>query len=306
MYTTTSLSNVAVGDLDGDGVPEVIAVSAAPFPAATDTVVHVWNPLSRAAAAPPWGMFRAGPLRQGVAPGTAVGSGSRYGPLDIYVRQLFLDFLGREPGAGEMQPWIDAIESQALSRAAAGRAFLDSEDYRRARETIARYRLAFAGKPPTFKFLRRWTRKLLAAGCDGMVCSEAKRQQIAATFAAKPFFLRRFPESLTVEQFVHALYEKILERTPSSEDVAGWSASLNNGLTRAEAARLISESDEYVFDRSPWSVFVILAYAGFLESKVPAAAHAAWVADLKLGFPPVHLVQKLITSNTYVARLSTP
>jgi len=306
MYTTTSASNVAVGDLDGDGVPEVVSVSAAPFPAATDTEVHVWNPLSRSAAVPPWGMFRAGPLRQGVASGTVEGNGSRYGALDVYVRRLFLDFWRREPATGEMQPWIDAIESQAMSRAEAGRAFLDSDDYRRARATIARYHLAFTGKPPAFRFLKRWTKKLLAAGCTGMVCSEAKRREVAVALAATTPFMRRFPDSLTVEQFVHALYELILERTPSSQDVAGWSASLNNGLTRAEAARLISESDEYVSDRSPWSVFVILTYAGFVESKVPASELAAWVADLKLGHPPEHLVQELITSDTYVLRLSTP
>ena len=139
-----------------------------------------------------------------------------------------------------------------------------------------------------------------------MVCSEAKRREVAVALAATTPFMRRFPDSLTVEQFVHALYELILERTPSSQDVAGWSASLNNGLTRAEAARLISESDEYVSDRSPWSVFVILTYAGFVESKVPASELAAWVADLKLGHPPEHLVQELITSDTYVLRLSTP
>lgn len=306
MYTTTSLSNVAVGDLDGDGVPEVVAVSAAPFPAATDTEVHVWNPLSRTAAAPPWGMFRAGPLRRGVAAGTLEGTGSRYGALEVYVRRLFLDFLLREPGAGEMQPWIDAIESQETSRAEAGLAFLQSEDYRRARETVARYHLAFFGKPPSFTILERFTRRLVAAGCTGMVCSEAKRRDIAAKLATKPPFKRRFPASLTNEQFVRALYQKILGRTPSSEDVAGWSASLDNGMTRSEAARLFADSGEYVNDRTPWSVFVILAHAGFLQSKVPGAELAAWVADLKLAHPPRHLVQELITSDGYLERLSAP
>jgi hypothetical protein len=251
-------------------------------------------------------MFRAGPLRQGVAAGTLEGTGSRYGALDVYVRRLFLDFWGREPGAGEMQPWIDAIASQQTSRAEAGLAFLQSEDYRRARETVARYNLAFFGKSPSFTILERFTRRIVAAGCTGMVCSEEKRRDIAAKLATKPPFKRRFPASLTNEQFVRALYQKVLGRTPTSEDVAGWSASLDSGMPRSEAARLFAESDEYVNDRTPWSVLVILAYAGFLQSKAPGAELAAWVADLKLLHPPRHLVQELITSDAYVERLGAP
>ncbi|HZR84594.1 MAG TPA: FG-GAP-like repeat-containing protein [Candidatus Binatia bacterium] len=305
MYTATGLADAVVDDLEGDGVPEVIAVSAAPFPSATDTVVHVWNPLSRTAAAPPWGAFRAGPERRGVAPATAVGNGARYGALDLYVHQLFLDFLRREPGPGEMQPWIDAIESQSTTRAGAGLAFLETEQYQQARETIARYTLAFFGKPMSWKFLKRWTNKLLAAGCTGLDCDEATRRQIAASFAAKAPFLARFPATLTTRQYVQALYEKILMRSPSADDLDVWSQAIDEGgMPRSEAARMITESTEYVVDRSRWPVFVVLAWAGFLHAKPPAAELADWVAALALDYPRVSLVQELITSDAYLARFA--
>jgi FG-GAP-like repeat len=71
-YTPTTLSNSAVGDLDpGDAKIEVIAISTS----GADTVVHVWNPISRAPT-PPWGQYRQNEKRAGVAPGT--------GPCRIY------------------------------------------------------------------------------------------------------------------------------------------------------------------------------------------------------------------------------
>ena len=54
-YCDTTISSVAVDDLETptDGVKiEVVAVSATPFPSATDTKVYVWNPI--APTAPPW------------------------------------------------------------------------------------------------------------------------------------------------------------------------------------------------------------------------------------------------------------
>jgi hypothetical protein len=75
-YTTTSLTNVSVADLDpGDGKIEVVAVSAGPFPGATNTEINVWNPVTRATA-PLWGQYRQNELRTGVAPGT--------GPCRVY------------------------------------------------------------------------------------------------------------------------------------------------------------------------------------------------------------------------------
>jgi hypothetical protein len=68
-FTDTSVSGAAVGDLESDGAAiEVVAVSATPFPAATNSKVYVWMP--KAPSTPPWGMFRQNVLRTGVVPGT--------------------------------------------------------------------------------------------------------------------------------------------------------------------------------------------------------------------------------------------
>ena len=68
-FAETSVSSAAVTDFESDGVGiEITALSAHPFPGATDTQVYVWT--SKPAAAPPWGMFRQNVKRLGVVPGT--------------------------------------------------------------------------------------------------------------------------------------------------------------------------------------------------------------------------------------------
>jgi hypothetical protein len=75
-YTQTTVTNVAVGDLDpGDNRIEVVVVSATPFPTGANTEIHVWNPVTRTST-PPWGLYRQGERRTGVAPGT--------GPCRVY------------------------------------------------------------------------------------------------------------------------------------------------------------------------------------------------------------------------------
>ena len=68
-YTETAPSGVAVLDMETDGQKiEVVAVSGAPYPTATNTKVFVWNPKS--SSVPPWGMFHHDEKRTGVVPGT--------------------------------------------------------------------------------------------------------------------------------------------------------------------------------------------------------------------------------------------
>jgi hypothetical protein len=68
-YTETTVSGAAVADFESDGAAiEVVAISATPFPAATNVAVYVWTP--KAPSTPPWGMFRQNAQRLGFAPGT--------------------------------------------------------------------------------------------------------------------------------------------------------------------------------------------------------------------------------------------
>lgn len=90
LYTPTALAAVAVGELEiggGDGKIEVLAVSARPFPDATDTAVYVWNPIARTSL-PPWGVFGQNVRRTAVVPSTptcpAAGCAIAAAPLDYF------------------------------------------------------------------------------------------------------------------------------------------------------------------------------------------------------------------------------
>jgi hypothetical protein len=69
-YNDTSLSGVAVGELDPDNAKiDVVAIAGTPFPSAVNTKINVWNPVNRSST-PPWGQFHQNAKRTGVAPGT--------------------------------------------------------------------------------------------------------------------------------------------------------------------------------------------------------------------------------------------
>jgi FG-GAP-like repeat/FG-GAP repeat len=68
-FGETTMSDAAVTDFESDGASiEVVAISATPFPSATNAKVYVWTP--KAPSTPPWGMYRQNPGRTGVAPST--------------------------------------------------------------------------------------------------------------------------------------------------------------------------------------------------------------------------------------------
>ncbi len=72
LYTTTTVAGSQVSDLDPGGTSpliEVVAVSGAPSPSATNTLINVWNP-GAGTSTPPWGLFHQNAARTGEAPGT--------------------------------------------------------------------------------------------------------------------------------------------------------------------------------------------------------------------------------------------
>ncbi len=69
-YTASTLSGVAVGDLETDNAKiEVVAISGTTSSSSADTKVNVWNPVNRSSN-PPWGQFHQNAKRTGDAPGT--------------------------------------------------------------------------------------------------------------------------------------------------------------------------------------------------------------------------------------------
>ena len=89
-YTDTALSGVTVADF-GDGRPlGVVAISGTPFSAnPPDTKIWVWEPVARTSATPPWGHFRQGPTRSGVAPGAPSCKGYEPCVANTAARRLF-------------------------------------------------------------------------------------------------------------------------------------------------------------------------------------------------------------------------
>ena len=303
-YTGAELSNVVVSDLDNNGVPEVIAVSAGPNPNGPDTKIYVWNPKLTTSAAPPWGAFREnGAGRHGVASGTPIGTGARYLAADPFVRQLYQDFLGREGDPQGITNWVNAISSGNLTRAEVGLQFFQSPEFQRSYGTIARYYQGLLFRRPDYQGLLNWTNYLIAGGCSGNTCDLPRRQLIVDAFIASPEFTQRFGGSLTNDQFVTLLYQNVLRRPPDAGK-QNWVNELNAGIkTRGQVARLFVESDEFVNFTVPRDTFVILEYIGFLRRAADDTGFNNWRALLSRGYSDADLIQAFFTSEEYLTRV---
>jgi len=218
-----------------------------------------------------------------------------------FVRRLYLDLLGRQPTANELAARQSAIGDGTVPRPKLVKTLILSNEVQRSSALLAHYYLAFLGRPPDTSGFNSWRAFLFAGGCSPAECSLVKRQAIAASMANTNEFRSRFGQDPSPELFVTRLYQRILGRTPTAGEAAPWVNEIANGtLTKAEAARLFSETGEYatVVDRD---VFVSLAYLATLRRMPLADELADWKSRLDDGLSKRSLAQVFITSPEYVA-----
>ncbi|HEX8282985.1 MAG TPA: SBBP repeat-containing protein [Pyrinomonadaceae bacterium] len=199
-------------------------------------------------------------------------------PIDsseFFVRQHYLDFLGREPDAEGLRFWTGEIEScgadagcREVKRINVSAAFFLSIEFQETGYLVARlYRLAF-GARVTY---RAFVRDARAVG-EGVVVGPgdwpaklaANRRAYAEEFVARPGFRAEFPESLTASQYVERLNAKSSGALSVSE-FAALVAGLEAG-TETRATALLKVADDADFRaRELAPAFVLMQYLGYLR-----------------------------------------
>src|SRR6266568_5319105 len=210
---------------------------------------------------------------------------------NFFVRQQYIDFLGREPDPGGFAAWVGVINGCAphdtsCDRVHVSQGFFQSPEFQVRGYFIYRfYPVSFpnvsgsdpAGyghKPDYAQFVPDLSR---VSGFLDANQLEAAKVAFIADFMGRSAFVARYGAT-TNTQFVDTLLSTA-QVTVSASARQGWIDGLNNSSqTRAVVLRAIVESTE-VYNKYYNPAFVIMQYFGYLR-RDPDAAYLAWIQAL--------------------------
>ncbi len=215
----------------------------------------------------------------------------------FFVRQHYLDFLSREPEAGE--PWSGVLNrcpnvnnDASCDRLLVSQSFFGSPEFQLKGFYVFRfYKLAFNRLPEYTEIVSDMS--FVAGATEAEVY--ARKAQLSRLFAERPEFQNTYG-NLSNGAFVSTLLDRyqingISTPDPAQPDgtakVAFARQTLINRLdagtlTRAQVLRAVADSDE-ASAREFDNAFVAMQYYGYLRRKPEAAGYEAWLGVLRRG-----------------------
>ncbi|PYS23626.1 MAG: hypothetical protein DMF72_08740 [Acidobacteria bacterium] len=220
---------------------------------------------------------------------TAVASGGGLNPLDTteyFVRQQYLDFLGREPDESGFNFWVNNIEScgndvgcREVKRIDTSAAFFLSIEFQQTGYLVYRtYQAAYADLPGTpvpikLSDFRPDTQEISSGVVvlqDGWQQKlETNKLAFMAEFVKRSRFSQAYPTTMTPTEFVDKLFANAsLALTDSDHGAAiaefGAAADSNDNGARARVLRRIAENQ--TLTRQQFNqAFVLMEYFGYLR-----------------------------------------
>lgn len=197
---------------------------------------------------------------------------------DFFVRQHYVDFLGREPEPAGLIGWRDRLNNCAPGDLNCDRIEISSAFFRSAEfqdRGLFTYRFyPTIGKIPLYEEYVPDVAKV--SGFLTAAELEANKAAYANEFVARAAFQARYG-GLGNDAFVDALCNTV--GLPNHPLKAFWKASLNAGtFTRAQVVRSLVESVEMA-GKYFTEAFVIMQYFGYLR-RTADASYLAWVTTM--------------------------
>jgi hypothetical protein len=206
----------------------------------------------------------------------------------FYVRQHYVDFLGREPDASGFQFWIQGIEScgadvacREVRRIDTSASFFLSIEFQQTGYLVYRlYKAAFdniQGKPvpvnrATFLTDTRTISNgvvVLQPGWEQQL--EANKVAFTQTFVQRSQFVSLYPQGMAAAQYVDSLFQKT-GITPSTQDRNVAISAYGSGDTAGRAAALRAVAENTAFQQKEFNnAFVLMEYFGYLQRDPDAA-----------------------------------
>jgi hypothetical protein len=228
---------------------------------------------------------------------------------EYFVRQQYLDFLGREPDQGGFEYWSYQI-NQCGGDAACIRqrridvsaAFFASAEFQQTGSYIYGVYAGTLGRTLNYdEFNADRSQVLGGSGLD------PAKTAFAQAFVQRPEFINRYPQGMTREQFVDAVIQTMTQRSGVGQ------SSLRNGFLndydsggRALVVRHAAEASSFVAAEYN-KAFVLMEYFGYLRREIDQGGYDYWLDVLNNGAAGNYrgMVCAFVTSTEYQLRFST-
>ena len=238
-------------------------------------------------------------------------------PLDTnmyFVRQQYLDFLGREPDEQGLLYWGNRIEACGPDadcvrqrRIDVSAAFFKSLEFQKTGSYIYRLYEGALGRQPSYVEFTADSRRVVG-GAD----LDAEKVAFANEFVARPEFVQKYQANVSAESFVDALQQTLRNATgvDLSSERADLIALYNAGGAMSESrGRVVAEiAENGTFATAVYNAaFVQMEYFGYLQREVDADGAAFWLNVLNNRDAGNYLgmVCSFITSTEYQRRFAT-
>jgi len=236
----------------------------------------------------------------------------------FFVRQHYLDFLGREPDAEGLQFWVDNIRScggdlqcRQVKRVNVSAAFFLSIEFQGTGFFVQRlYRLAYGRAPLFAEYLPDLTavREGVIVGQAGALDRlELNKWQFVEQFVKRAAFKAKY-DSQNEAQYVDALAAAAGVTLPEEERTGLVVELLTHRETRGGVLLKMAEKDAFVraeFNRA----FVQMQYFGYLRRDPDAAGFNFWLGKLNSfngDYIRAEMVKAFLESIEYRARFGQP
>jgi CSLREA domain-containing protein len=198
----------------------------------------------------------------------------------FFVRQHYIDFLGREPEPKGLADWLAILNNcqsgdKSCDRIEVSSDFFRSSEFQERGYFVYRFYSASLGRKPDYAEFMPDMAKV--SGFLTEAEKEANKVAFINEFMARTEFKNRYDSQVTPTAYVDALLQAA--GLPNHPSRAGWIAGLQNGtLTRAQVLRQLAESAE-VYRKFYNQAFVVEEYFGYLR-RDPDAMYLQWIDTL--------------------------
>jgi len=223
--------------------------------------------------------------------GTAVATSTN--PLEspeFFVRQQYLDFLGREPDQGGLDYWsgqLRACGTDALClharRIGVSAAFFVEQEFQDSGLFIYDLYEGTLGRRPNYAEYSTDKKKV-----KGGPALESDKTAFANAFVERVEFTQKYPMTMTADMFVDALLQTAQQS--SAVDLSGTRANLldlyNGGANVSESRSLVVRSlaESNTFKQTQYnSAFVVMEYFGYLGRDPERSGYDFWLNVLNNG-----------------------